>query len=44
MCMYKVLIIEDEVWISALIRSILEEGVPSVQVVERLPTARRRWT
>lgn len=33
MCMYKVLIIEDEVWISALIRSILEEGVPSVQVM-----------
>ena len=33
MCMYKILIIEDEVWISALIRSILEEGVPSVYVV-----------
>lgn len=28
--MYKVLIVEDEIWISALIRSVLEEGVPSV--------------
>lgn len=41
MCMYKVLIIEDEVWISALIRSILEEGVPSVQVVGEAPNGRQ---
>lgn len=42
--MYKILIVEDEPWISTLLRSILEEGVSTAEVIGEAINGRQALT